>query len=244
LAIQGDIAIVGAQKGNGATSNSGIAYIYERNQGGMNQWGELSSLIASDGNSLDGFGVSAAVSNDTAIIGAGQGDSHVNDSGVAYIFERNQGGLNNWGELAKLTASDASALDRFGWSVDIDGDTAIVGARWHDSQGINAGAAYIFERNQGGANNWGQVAKLTASNASAGNWFGISVAISHDTVVVGARGQDTTNFAGAAYIYERNQGGANNWGEITILTASDAAPNDHFGTHVDIDGNVVAIGGV
>ena len=71
-----------------------------------------------------------------------------------------------------LSASDAETGDRFGWSVAVDGDLAIVGARWEDTGGANAGAAYLFRRDIGGADNWGEIKKLTASDAAAGDQFG------------------------------------------------------------------------
>ena len=103
----------------------------------------------------------------------------------------------------KLTASDAQSRDWFGNSVAISGDTAIVGARWESAGGDRAGAAYIFQRDQGGAGQWGEVKKLTASDAEGGDWFGISVAISGDTATVGAYGDDAGGYAtGAAYVFE------------------------------------------
>ena len=107
-------------------------------------------------------------------------------------------------ELAKLTASDAAALDEFGNSVAISGDTAVVGARDDDNAGgPNAGSAYVFERNQGGAGAWGEVLKLTASDAAAQDRFGWSVALSGDTAVVGAYLGDHAGGtdAGSAYVY-------------------------------------------
>ena len=126
-------------------------------------------------------------------------------------------------QTKKLTASEAAANDRFGYSVATNGDTVVVGAYGKNS---NTGAAYIFERNQGGAENWGQVQKLTASDAAVNDQFGWSVAIDVDTVVVGAWLKNSNT--GAAYIFERNQGGAENWGQVKKLTASDAAANDDF----------------
>ena len=90
-----------------------------------------------------------------------------------------------YNEIKKLTASDAEADDRFGVSVSVSGDTAIVGAPDEDAGGSAAGAVYVFQRSQGGADNWGEVTKLTASDAEAGDLFGISVAVSGDTAVVG-----------------------------------------------------------
>ena len=105
--------------------------------------------------------------------------------------------------MKKLTASDAEAEDHFGFSVAVSGDAAVVGAILEDSLGPNGGAAYVFQRDQGGAGNWGEVKKLTASDARDGDYFGGSVAVSGDTAVVGARFEDAaaTN-AGAAYVFD------------------------------------------
>ena len=140
-------------------------------------------------------------------------------------------------EVKKLTASAAQADARFGRSVAVSGDSAIVGA---PQPGIGengpAGAAYLFERNQGGPDNWGEVTTLTASDAQFNDVFGFSVAISGDTAIVGAFRQ------GAAYIFERNQGGPGNWGEVTKLTASDGQFNDIFGFSVAISGDSAIVG--
>ncbi len=127
-----------------------------------------------------------SISGDTAIVGAFYDDDKGNNSGSAYIFSRDQGGADNWGEAKKLTASDGAADDRFGNSVSISGNTAIVGAPQNDDNGNDSGSAYIFSRDQGGADNWGEVKKLTSSDGAAGDDFGISVSISGSTAIVGA----------------------------------------------------------
>ena len=124
-----------------------------------------------------------AISGDTAVVGACCEDTGGFDAGAAYVFQRNQGGADNWGEVKKLTASDAQASDRFGHSVAVSGDTAVVGAFREDAL---VGAAYVFQRNQGDADNWGEVKKLTASDAQDIDFFAHGVAISGDTAVVGA----------------------------------------------------------
>ncbi|MHC4698740.1 MAG: FG-GAP repeat protein, partial [Planctomycetota bacterium] len=86
----------------------------------------------------------------------------------------------------KLTASDAAALDMFGFSVSVSGDTAIAGAPNNDDDGSDSGSAYIFQRDEGGTGNWGEVIKLTASDAAAEDQFGYAVSISGDTAIVGA----------------------------------------------------------
>jgi hypothetical protein len=142
-----------------------------------------------------------AIHGNTAVVGSSDDDTGSNlNQGSAYIFERNQGGPNNWGEVKNLTASDGAARDVFGRSVAIHGDTAIVGASSDDSgSNIDQGSAYIFERNQGGPDNWGEVKKLTASDGAASDAFGASVAIHGDTVIAGALGFEF--FRGSAYIF-------------------------------------------
>ncbi|QQS46325.1 MAG: DUF11 domain-containing protein [Acidobacteriota bacterium] len=245
VSISGDTAIVGANLEFDPGINSGAAYIFERNQGGADNWGEVKKLEASDKDTGDQFGYSVSISGDMAIVGAVFEDDPGNASGAAYIFARNQGGSNNWGEVKKIEASDKESGDFFGWSVSMSGDTAIVGANLEYDPGINSGAAYIFERNQGGADNWGEVKKIEASDKESGDQFGWSVSMSGDTAIVGAVGEDDPgNESGAAYIFERNQGGANNWGEVKKLEASDKEAFDQFGYSVSISGDMAIVGAV
>ncbi len=153
---------------------------------------EIRKLLASDAQAYDYFGRSVAVSGDTAIVGAHEEDAGGNRAGAAYVFQRNQGGADNWGQVTKLTASDPQVDGYFGGSVTISGDTVIVGSTGAKAGGIRTGAAYVFQRNEGGIDKWGEVKKLTASDAQAGDNFGLSVAVSGDTIIVGA--------AGAGYI--------------------------------------------
>ena len=199
---------------------------------------EMKKLLASDAQDFDGFG-NVAVSGDTAVVGAVGAGGGIADA--VYVFERDQGGLDNWGEVKKLTASDAETGDLFGVSVAVIGDTVLVGAFWEDAGGSNAGAAYVFQRDEGGADNWGEVTKLTASDAQAGDLFGENVAVSGDTAVVGANGNFFSD-PGAAYVYQRDQGGANNWGEVKKLTASDAQDFDEFGESVAVSGDTAVVG--
>ena len=243
VAIAGDTAIVGALGGKGNVPGAGSAYVFIRNQGGANNWGELKKLTASDGINGDWFGASVAISGDTTIIGAPKDNDNRFLLGAAYIFARNQGGANIWGEVKKLTASDGASDDFFGGSVAISGDTAIVGSHLNDGQGISPVTAYIFERDQGGANSWGQVKKLLASDGAVADRLGVSVAISGDTAVVGAdRDNDMGGQSGSAYIFERHHGGANNWGQVSKLLASDGEADDRFGISVAISGGTTIVG--
>src|SRR6202162_5360755 len=231
IKISGDTAVVGAYQKN---SSTGAAYIFERNQGGADNWGQVKEVTASDAAANDQFGFSVGINVDTVVIGA---ENKNLGTGVAYIFERNQGGAENWGQVQELTASDGLQGDQFGNQVTIDADTVAIGAHLKNS---SPGAAYIFERNQGGAENWGQVKELTASDAAQNNLFASDLNLNADTLVVGASGNNSQT--GAAYIFERNQGGAENWGQVQELPASDAAQGDGFGRAVGISGDTVLVG--
>ncbi len=245
VSIWGDYAIIGAINEDAGGNNAGAAYVFNRNEGGTNNWGEVTKLTASDAAAGDSFGISVSIWGDYAIVGARYEDAGGIDAGAAYVFNRNEGGTNNWGEVTKLTASDAAADDSFGYSVSIWGDYAIVGAVWEDAGGGNAGAAYVFNKNEGGTDNWGEVTKLIAGDAEGGDNFGVSVSISGDYAIVGARYEDTGGIdAGAAYVFNRNEGGTDNWGEVTKLTASDAAADDSFGYSVSIWGDYAIVGAV
>ena len=248
VAVSGDTAVVGADGEDTGGSFAGAAYLYHRNEGGADNWGEVTKLTASDADAFDHFGFSVAISGDTAIVGAHSKDAAGSPAGsgegAAYIFQRDVGGAGNWGELKKLTASDAQIDDRFGWSVAISGGIIVVGASGEDDAGMGAGAVYVFQRNQSGTDNWGEVKKLTASDAQAGDFFGSSVAVSGDTAVVGA---PVSIFAepasiGTAYVFQRDQGATDNWGEVNVLTASDAQIDDQFGFSVAVSGDIVVVG--
>lgn len=242
-AIFGDTVIVGAVGNNNGT---GAAYIFDRNEGGVNNWGQVKKLIAPDAAESEFFGSSVALYEDLAIVGASNdGDSNPDDDvfdgiGAAYIFARNQGGTNNWGSVAKLTPSDGTQFDAFGNGADVYGDTVVLANTIHDN---TRGAAYVFNRNEGGTDNWGEVAKLTASNAAPSNFFSAGLSIFGETTVMGAPlNDDRGTWSGSGYIFERDEGGPDNWGESTTITASDARSGEWFGIATDLSGDTAIIG--
>jgi hypothetical protein len=239
---------------------------------------------ASNAEARDVFGSSVAVSGDTAVVGAryessnatgvngNQTNNSASQSGAAYVFVRNG---TNWIQQAYLKASNTGSDDNFGWSVAISGDTIVVGAPFEDSNatGVNgdqtnsnaadSGAAYVFVRS---GTNWSQQAYLKASNTggpspgeSVGDTFGWSVAVSGDTVVVGANGEDSnatgangdqnSNSAigsGAAYVFVR---AGTNWSQQAYLKASNTGGQtpgesygDAFGESAGVSGNTVVVG--
>ena len=194
-------------------------------------------LTASDGANFDYFGISVAISGDTALVGASSDDDNGTDSGSAYIYQRDGDG--NWSEVAKLTASDGEEYDRFGTSVALSGNTALVGAYLSDDNNTDSGSAYIYQRQADGS--WSEVAKLIASDGAEEDRFGHSVAISGNTALVGASSDhDNGDDSGSAYIYQRQINGS--WSEVAKLTASDAATYDYFGLSVALSGEIALVG--
>ena len=187
VSISGDYAVIGAYYNDDDDGNrSGSAYIFERD--GAGNWNEVQKLTPSDGAEFDYFGNSVSISGNYAVIGAYGDDDNGANSGSAYVFERS-GSAGNWSEVEKLTASDGAASDRFGYAVSISGNTVVIGADSDDDDnGGNSGSAYVFER--GGAGNWSETQKLTASDGAGFDFFGISVSISGNTVVIGADNDD------------------------------------------------------
>ena len=222
VAIDGATVVVGAYYKN---SYRGAAYVFRTTDGGAT-YDEIAKLTASDGASYDYFGISVAIDGDTVVIGAYRAGT----GGAVYVLRTSDGGA-TYGEVAKLTASDAAADDKFGVSVAIDGATVVVGAYYGSNNW--KGSTYVFLTTDGGAT-YGQVAKLTASDAAAGDYFGWSVAIDGDTVVVGAPNGE------AAYVFRTTNGGAT-YNQLAKLTADDAE-GDRFGVSVAIDGNTVVVG--
>jgi hypothetical protein len=216
-------------------------------------------LKASNADADDLFGFSVAISGDTVVVGAiyedsdgsNESDNSTLDAGAAYVFVRSGAA---WSQQAYLKASNADADDRFGWAVGISGDTVVVGAIWEDSNGTGgegdnsaskAGAAYVFVRS---GTTWSQQAYLKAFNADAGDQFGGVVAISGDTVVVGAQYEESNGTseadnsasrAGAAYVFVRN---GTTWSQQAYLKASNVEAWDEFGHWVAISEETAVVG--
>lgn len=214
------------------TFGRGFAYVFNRDGGGI--WSEQVKLVANGGAADDRFGWSVSVSDDTAVVGA-HGDD--DGRGAAYVFMRDASGA--WSEQAKLVASDGAEGDDFGFSVSISGDTVVVGAQRDADHGGRSGSAYVFTRDESGA--WSEQAKLVASDAAAEGFFGGSVSLDRETVVVGASGGDSNGFrGGSAYVFTREASG--DWTEKAKLVASDGAANEGFGISVSVGGDTIAVG--
>jgi hypothetical protein len=235
VAIDGDTAVVGAPRDSAIAQRAGSAYVFARQPGG--EWIEVRRLNAADGAIGDAFGTSVSIHGDAIIVGAPRGNRSGVDTGAAYVFERNHGAPGLWGQVGKLTSSDAEANDLFGWSAAVHGDRAVVGAPAENG----SGRAYVFARSVTGV--WSQVKRLTIPGLQPLDDFGWSVTIGDDVAIIGARRATREGVrSGLAYEFERDRGGIDNWRLSGGFVAVDAAAGDLFGTSVAIAGDVLAIG--
>eukprot|EP00985_Skeletonema_marinoi_P008880 scaffold4057_cov216-Skeletonema_marinoi.AAC.1 len=236
VAVEENTLAVGVQ---GDNQGIGSVRVYVSNN---NEDFELQSLLKpDDGITNDDFGRAVAMSGNFIIVGAQRHDAEGENSGAAYIFERSvtdDGGI-GWSQVAKLTPPQPQADERFGISVSIQGEVAIVGANGNDSNGENSGAAYLFtlQPNIIGVQEWAFTKKLVASDGSPGDNFGFSVSIYGNQAVVGAVWANERG--GSAYVFI-NQGGT--W--TTQGKFVGEKPNDQFGWSVSIYEETIAVGAI
>jgi uncharacterized repeat protein (TIGR01451 family) len=227
VAVSGNTAVVGAfSKTVGGNVLQGAAYVFVQNG---TAWVQQQELTASDGGTMNAFGASVAISGDTIIVGAFVKKVGNNDGqGAVYVFTRSG---STWTQQQELTASDGAQNNGFGMTASMDGNTAVIGAPGGNG---GKGAAYIFVRN--GAT-WSEQQKLTASDGVVNDSFASSLAISGDSVIIGAL--DKNLGQGAAYVFARS--GAT-WTQQQKLTASDGVVNDNFGAAVAISQDAAMVG--
>ena len=236
VSLSGDTALVGAPfDDNGGGGNAGAAYVFVRSG---TVWTEQQTLLASDGAAGDVFGSSVSVSGDTVVV-ASPNDDNVGgtDAGSAYVFVRSG---TSWTPQQKLLAPDGGAVDHFGSSISLDGDTVVAAApNGNTPGGADAGASYVFVRS---GTVWTLQQKLLATDGAAGDLFGSSVSLSGETVMVGAPGDDTPTIpdTGSAYVLVR---AGTTWSEQQKLLGSEvAAAGDWFGLSVSVSGTTVVVG--
>ena len=142
-----------------------------------------------------------------------------------------------WVETQKLTVDDGATGDRFGYSVAMDGDRAVISSPFDDDQGNNSGSIYIFEKRKGV---WVKTSKLTAKDGRPGDHLGLSVETDGQRVIASAqRSNARGKKLGAGYIFERVDG---TWLQAAKLLASEGAASDSFGGAVTISGDIAAMG--
>lgn len=235
IAMSGNYAVVGTPRKDGVGANSGAAYIFKREG---TEWVETFKLTGSNETSGDHFGTSVAIDGDTILVGGHRTNEPFADGGTVYVFERTSG--ENWEETARLSAPDGTNFSYFGFSVGLDANTAIVGAIRDDEAGLDAGAAYVFVRNQ---SVWSLQTKLIGNNTKSEDKFGYAVDVDGDFAIVTSPYNRGT---GAAYIYRRE---GTVWEQKRNRVRVRMIPIDpdgatFFGTSVAISGETAVIGAI
>ena len=231
VSVYGDTALVGAHLNDDRGSASGSAYILTRSG---TTWTMGAKLTASDGAANDQLGWTVSLSGGTALVGAPNDDDRGADSGSAYLYVRSGA---TWSQQARLTASDGVAGDKFGGTVSLSGDRALVGAMFDDDRGADSGSAYLFTRS--GAT-WSQASKLTATDGAAGDHLGKDVSLSGGVALVGAEHDDDRGVdSGSAYIFAS---AGTVWSQQKKLTAADGASSDAFGSSVALSVDRAVVG--
>lgn len=231
VALHGDVLVVGAKLDDDAGQSSGAAYVY-RFDPGASVWTQEFKLTASDGATADFFGSAVAITGSAVLVGA-PGD----EGGSVYVFRDDPDGP-AWLEEARLFISNSGNLDRFGISIAVDGNLAVIGAPNLSSS--SPGKAYTFEFD-GAA--WSETQLLVSSGSETDDRFGGAVAVAGGRAVVGSYYEDNANgyHAGAAYVFEYDPE-ASSWQEVARLLPPHGDPNDLFGAATATDGMRAVIG--
>ncbi len=223
VALSDHLAVIGANKGDGITTNTGAAYVFDVTTGE-----QLSKLFATDGKALDNFGSTVSLSGHTAIIGSSNGDGKWASTGTAYVFDVTTGEF-----LNKLSADDGDAFDAFGNSVAISGNTAVIGAPFDSDNGLKSGSAYIFDVSTGQ-----QLFKLLPADVATGDEFGYSVGLSGNLAVIGSPFDDDNDFStGSVYVFDVTTGQ-----QLFKLHASDFFAYTLFGYSVSVNNDLIVVG--
>ena len=235
VALSGDTALIGApNKDVGSSVDQGVAYVFVRNG---TSWTLQAELVAADGAAFDSFGWSVALSEDTALVSSRLDDvGTVPNQGSTYAYVRSG---STWSQQAKLVAADGQQNDDFGYSVALSGDTAVIGAPLKNiNANMDAGAAYVFNRS---GTVWTKESVLVALAGSGFDSFGYSVALSGDTLLVGAVNDDigANQNQGSAHVFLRTGGSWSEWG---MLVMADGVASEAFGSSVALSTDTAVIG--
>lgn len=242
VGIHGDHILVGANKyglEELGISDLGAVYTYEAPTTGWVDTTETALKISPVRlHALENrFGTAVDIDGDYAVVSS---TGYSNNFGQVSVYYYDG---SNWVLQAYLLTSDSSTTTSFGTAVSISGDYIVVGVPQSKSNNIAQGAVYLYKKPTGGWINTTETAKLIASDGATGDFFGISVRISGDEVVVGAhRDSDLGYFSGSAYVFTKPTTGWANGTETAKLLASDGAARNNFGTAVDIEGNYIVVG--
>ncbi len=226
VSLSGNRLAVSAISDDETANGSGAVYIFELNNG---FWLQTTKIKAMDAAQDDQFGYSTSLQNNRLVVGARRNDSSSINAGAAYVFDEIGG---NWSQAQKLIASDTANNDEFGFSVSLSLNRILIGARYNNEMGNNAGAAYLFDLN---GNTWIQTVKLTASDGASSDEFGSSVSLLGNWAVVGAPREGR----GAAYFFQPING---QWNQRQKIKPTAPTLSGYFGNAVSLSEVGVLIG--
>jgi WD40 repeat protein len=223
MAVSGRTLLIGSRTDDESGTDSGSAYIFDSRTGRQRL-----KLVPADPAAGNQFGFSVGISGNIAVVGAPFDDSWGSNSGTAYLFDATTGT-----QIAKLRSSDAGASQRFGRSIAVSGNLALIGAPFASENGVRGGAAYLFDISTGS-----QLAKFVAPDGADTDNFGNSVSMSGNKFIVGAWGDnDLGEASGSAYVFDLSSPTP-----LFKLTASEGSPGDMFGFSVSLDGDKAIVG--
>ncbi|MCH7702699.1 MAG: FG-GAP repeat protein [Planctomycetes bacterium] len=222
--MDGDTIAIGAPYAHGVGIDSGAVYIYRLQ---ADKWILEQKIFSLEPLSAN-FGAAVALQGDRLLVGAPETDDA---AGAVYVFRRNG---KQWNEVAKLTAPEGQEDDEFGTRVVMDGNLALISARYDNlGDGYGEGSAHIFRR-QGPA--WLHEAMLVGGDTVPGDSFGYSVSLQGEMAAIGMYNNDGHPLGGATYVFKKV---AKNWEQIAKLTPENAEEGDRFGWSVGVDGGFV-----
>ena len=241
--------------GNNYLSNAGAVYILQQNQGGTDKWGVIKKIVPDDRHAGDKFGGSVDIYNKYIVVGAGgnaydaSGNNYLSGAGAIYMFSKDLGGTDNWGQEIKIVPGDRHASDSYGGEVKIDGYYSsgwkyyiAAGATGHDfdASGANeltdAGAVYLYLKDEGGSNTWDLVKKIVPPTRYQYDLFGDVLSLVGEYLAVGTPSHDYDasesngmQNAGAVYLFHKDKDGTNAWGLEQKLVPEHRYSSDLFG---------------
>jgi hypothetical protein len=232
VALDGDTALIASVGDDDNGESSGSCYVYVRASG---TWTLQQKLLPADGAAWDHFGLGIALEGDRAFIGAPHDNSWGSPrAGGAYVFERSG---TTWTQTHRLVASDTAVGDWFGFGLEVDGDTLVVGSPYSLEGGVPTGAGYVFELDQGV---WTEQQRVVPGDGISDGKFGIGIGLEGDTALVSAMWDDDNGAqSGSVYVFLRSSG---TWAQAKKLVPSDGASGDELGYQVCVSGDVVVVG--
>jgi len=238
VAVAGNTIVIGAPFAQGQSSGWTVAYLFER-QSETDPWVETYRFTEDVPFYGGQYGASVAIDGDTVVIGAPDFDTSVTRGGRVFVYSRDLGGSGAWGLGATLEATATDHDFMFGIATAVSGDFMLIGSSGDPEHGVEAGAAYVFERSPTYPGYWVRVTKLASLDIDAGDHFGASVALDGDTAVVGAPHTDTAGTrSGTVYVFERGA----SWGQTARLSVPETVAFDEFGNSVAVEADLVVIG--